>query len=220
MTRWRTADVRPTYRCNAAQMKHFRERRRFTQDELARRSGYTVRLISKAESGRSVSSDTVEDIAEALSTEEEPVYPEDLISDPVQFARLWIEATYRDGVDAHKAVAGQIDPDAVLVINGDPTQIPFAGEYRGPEGFREMLGKFFAVLECPPGHDPTPHYHFIGAGNEVIVWGRSWLHPIGRPMDEPIDVSIRMQFSRGKLVRFEDRFDTQAGGKVLADAGG
>jgi transcriptional regulator with XRE-family HTH domain len=212
---WSTSNIKRTYACNPDLLSYLRECRGWTQSQLAQVSGYTPRLISKAESGRTISAATVEVLAEALSTPEQPVYPEDLVFDPIARAKEYIRALYTHQQNALPHIRHFLDDEVVYKIAGDPAAIPFAGEHRGIEAVQRALDIFFSILEVPENHDPDPWYRYMGQGNEVIIWGESWIHPIGSPLTEPIGVTIRLEFRKGKMVLFDDRFDTQAGEACL-----
>lgn len=216
---WSTTNLKRAYACNPDILRQLRESRGWTQRELAIRSGYTDRLVSKAESGRSVSAHTVEVLAETLSTPDQPIYPEDLIFDPVARAKDYIKSFYCHQREVVAKIRHFLDDEVVYRIAGDPALIPFAGEHRGIEAVERLMELFFSLLEVPENHDPEPWYRYMGQGNEVIIWGESWIHPIGSPMTKPIGVTIRMVFRKGKLVLFDDVFDTQAGEACLRKAG-
>ena len=216
MVNWQSDNPQATYACNPELLKFLREKLGLTQAELAKSAGYSDRLIRKAESGHSISSETVEVLAEALTTEQQKIYPEDLISHPAELAKQYIAAVYIHQADVVSKVRHFLDEDVVFKINGDPQTIPFAGIHCGIDTldrvFREL---FFTCLEVPRGHDHSPHYQYISQGTEVVVWGESWIHPIGRPLEKPMPISNLMKFRRGKMIYMEDNFDTEYGAKVL-----
>lgn len=212
---WEIENVKQTYGCNKAVLKYYREKRGWTQFEFSKVAGYSERLISKAESGRSISSDTVLNLAEALSTEEEPLYPEDLICDPLQTAKSYVAAVYSRQSNYMSLIAPLLDEAVVFQIAGDPQQIPFAGRFEGIAGVQTLFERFFSILEVPENHDHTKCYQFISEGNNVVVWGDSWIHPIGHPLKTPMPTTNLIKFRRGKIVLLDDRFDTQAGVEAL-----
>ncbi|QDT33878.1 helix-turn-helix domain-containing protein [Thalassoglobus polymorphus] len=213
---WSIDSPELTYRCIPRLMKYHRERLGWTQKMLSQKSGYGLRAITKAEAGQSVSSDTVADIAEAFSTEGEKIYPEDLINDPVVLARKYIDSIYTLQKDAITEIESFLCDESVFTVQGDPEVFPFAGKFHGVEGVAEMIEKFFSVLEVPANYDHTDRYRYYNSGNEVVIWGETWVHPIGVPLTEPISISIRMTFQKGKLITFDDRYDLKAGAEALA----
>ncbi len=115
-----------------------------------------------------------------------------------------------------KHIRSFLDENIVLKISGDPKTIPFSGVHQGIDGVDRFFNLVFSFLEVPANHDHRPHYRYIAQGNEVVAWGESWIHPIGKPMDTPMQVTNLFQFQRRKLVLFADRFDTESGAKIIA----
>ena len=62
-----TTTNRRSFRCNGNLLRFFRDRKGMTQSQLASESGYSVRLVGKAEAGQPIRMETVEVLAEALS---------------------------------------------------------------------------------------------------------------------------------------------------------
>lgn len=212
---WTKRDLERSYSCNPELFAFLRKHRGWTQAQLAHYAGYSKRLISKAEAGEPIRAQAISDLAEALSMPDEPVYPEDLISDPVELAKAYIAAEYKEQKNAFQAIKHFLDEDIVLLLEGDPAIFPFAGEHRGHAGVERAFAIFFSVIQAPANHDHTPWYTFHTRGNEVIIWGESWLHPIGQPMREPIKLVHRMKFLRGKIAFIEVLYDSLAGARAL-----
>lgn len=188
-----------------------------TQLELAKAAGYSIRLISKAEAGQALAAGTISDLADALSTKEESVSPEDLVSDPIAMAMKYIEALYVHQRNLVSKIRYFLDEEVVFDICGDPNTIPFAGVHHGIDGVDRAIQAFFDVLEVPKNHNHLPHYSYLANGTNVTVWGKSWIHPIGRPITTPMPISNLFQFRNGKLCRFEDNYDTQMTAKILTE---
>lgn len=212
---WASNGRKRSYACNSELLCYLRERKGWTQRELASVSGYSERLISKAEAGRPISRDTIADLAESLSSAEETIYPEDLVCDPVMLAKEYFSALHTQQKDIVAAIRHFLDDEIVYRIQGDPAEIPFAGEHRGIAAVERAYEIFFSLLEVPEGYDHDAGFSFLGQGNVVIVWGSSWIHPIGVPMSEPLKLVHRMHFRRGKMHLFEIIFDTKTGAEVL-----
>lgn len=217
--RWREPPQHKSYACNGELIASLRQQRGWTQRELAQQSGYSERLVSKAEAGQSISARTVSDLAETLSTDGEPVYPEDLICDPIALAMAYIAAEYEHPGSNVEKVRHFLDENLVTRLNGDPQVIPFAGEHHGIDGLQRAYDIFYSIIEPPPNHDWRPWYKFANQGNEVIVWGQNWMGPIGCPMTRPMQLVHRFVFSRGKLVISEVLFDPAEGARLLRQAG-
>lgn len=204
------------YACNRDFLRHLRLQNGWTQADLAKRAGYSERLISKAEAGVPIARDTIVDLADAFSEmNDEPIFWEDLASDPVQLAQRYLDALhlYKENVVDH--IYDFLHEEVVFRIAGDPNQIPFAGEHVGIDAVRKAFQIFFTVLEVPQDYDYNEGYQVMGQGPNAVIWGESWIHPIGQPMDQPIRVSNLLMFRRGKLVFLDDCYDTAAGAERL-----
>ena len=217
MARNREAKPR-SHACNATLVAYFRQRKGWTQKELAAASGYSERLINKAESGRPISTSAIDVLAEALSTPEGPVAFEDLVSDPLALAKAYMAGLYVHQKNIIGAIRHFLDEDIVFRIAGDPNLIPFAGEYRGIAEMERGFEIFYSIMEVPKDHDYEACFTYIAQGLDVVVVGDSWIHPIGVPLDKPVHLSHRMKFRKGKLYHFEDVYDTLSGAQSLEKA--
>ena len=215
---WKNPPRKRSYSCPPELLLFLRERKGWTQSELASVVGYSNRLISKAEAGLPISCETIEHLAEALSTDAQEIHPEDLIADPVKLAEEYMAAVHTKGKGVVDAIQHFVDEDIVVRVAGDPTELPFAGEHCGIQAMRTMFDIFFSILEAPREHAFADDYTFIGEGNAVNMVGNSWIHPIGRPLDKPIMIAHRFVFCRGRLVLLEDVFDTMSGKKALEES--
>jgi transcriptional regulator with XRE-family HTH domain len=203
--------------CNPQLFKFLREKRGLTQSELARLAGFSERLIVKAEAGKQLSPKTIQVLAEVLGDGQQQLYPEDLTCDPVSLARQYTDALHQHQASLVDAIRHFLDDDVVFRIAGDPAVIPFAGEHRGIDAIDRGFKLFFSVLEVPEGLDYKPDYHYLSQGNDVVVWGKSWIHPRGAPLTRPMSISNLLRFRRGKLVLFEDNYDTHWAAQVVSE---
>jgi len=210
---------RRSYPCNAELLNFLRERRGWTQFEFAAIAGYSERLINKAESGRPISTAAIEILAETLSTPDAPVYFEDLICDNIGLAKEYIDQFHVHQKNAAHAIRHFLDDDVTFWVSGDPKVFPFAGEHYGFEGVNHFFQAFFSVLEVPENYDYKAGYSYLAQGQDVIIWGVTWVHPIGTPMDKPVVLTHKLTFRKGNLVRLEDLFDTQKAAQVFENAG-
>ena len=215
---WLKNQTQQSYSCNSKKLSSLRRERNWTQAKLAKVAGYSLRLINKAESGRPISIEAVEVLAEALSTTNEKISPQDLIASPTTLSKEFIFGMYRHANLLIQHTSYFLDDNVLFRFSGDSKEIPFAGEYRGIDNVGIAFNIFYSVLESPVNHDPSKWYDFIEHDNDVVVWGKSWLHPIGRPLKKPVEVSILMRYEAGKLVLFDDRFDTETGKQVIRNA--
>ena len=91
---WTKRDPKRSYQCDGTQLKKIRSSRGWSQRLLAQKAGYSERLISKAEANGQVTVDALEILAQTLTTDAEPVFPEDLIGSPEGLARSFSYAVY------------------------------------------------------------------------------------------------------------------------------
>ncbi|MEM9411618.1 MAG: helix-turn-helix transcriptional regulator [Planctomycetota bacterium] len=75
--------------CNGEVLKKLRVAKGWTQQELGERSGFSVRTIQKAEAGLSIEMSTIEFLACALGTTQQPVTPETLIVSNVTLCKAF-----------------------------------------------------------------------------------------------------------------------------------
>jgi uncharacterized protein len=101
-------------------------------------------------------------------------------------------------------VAGMVDFLDSQVEWRAPESVPWGGTFRGPEGFREFLGK----LADQPAEFRREMLEYLDAGERVVVL----LRQMGRPKggDTEYDVAeVHIWTVRdGKIVDFEGSFDT------------
>jgi transcriptional regulator with XRE-family HTH domain len=204
--------------CNGKLISQLRKKIGWTQSDLARRAGFTERLIVKAEASQNIAASTLCIIAETLSEGGAAVSSQELSVDPAALAREFILSMYqreRNVIDVNEHF---ISPDVVLHFAGDPSVFPFAGSHVGIEAARRAFALFYSVIEPPEDHSEIENFQFVSTGHGALVWGETWAHPVGMPMPGPIKLAIKMDFKNGKLVSFDDRFDTQEGANHFAEA--
>ena len=121
-------------------LKYYRKLLGWTQEELASRSGYSDRLIRKAEGGHTLSYDTIQNLAQTLSSKSKTLKAYDLISSPQRNARLLIDFGFSGSSDirlVHEFAA----MDCKLEFDGEP-RIPLTGTWVGVEGLFRWLVLF------------------------------------------------------------------------------
>lgn len=205
---WALPPTRRSYPVRGEYVKFLRERRGWTQEEFAAICGYSERLIRKAESSDGLSPEAIADLADALSKDGAPVFPEDLVSDPLAAAKLFIES-----YDLHEqtmlAHCGHVlHDDFVYWCAGAEDGIPFAGTYHGAAGFQEFLDRFFAIIKRPARGALKPTYSV--AGNEVIAKYEE-ITAVNGVTGDPLWIVNITKFERGKIIRMENFFDTHTG---------
>lgn len=216
---WKNKPLDRSLPCNPHALVFHRKRRDWTQAELAQVVGYTERVIVKAEAGKPIRLNTIEDLAEALSNDEVKVAPDDLVARPIDMAKQLIFGSYVHRHDTFNKIKHFLHPDIELIFDGDPNVVPFAGHHRGLDEVEKALGIFFAVLDAPADCDYESTHQFLvneNNPNEVIVWGKAFFHPVGQP-DMQINLQIRCLFENGRMKVIDDRFDTMQAHKMFVD---
>lgn len=207
---WTKRELKQSFQCFGSQIKYLRKRKGWSQEQLVEFSGYSVRLISKAETNGRIALATLIDLAQALSTDSETVEPEQLIFDPVRIAKYITHATYVLQRESYDRMKHLIADDFVLDALGDRERFPFVGQYLGVEGFRCAIESFFDCMEVPANADFKNSYQYYQCEtdeNQVVVWGKSWIHPIGKPHEQPLDVTQKVRFHDGHICYFENCYD-------------
>ncbi len=122
------------------QVKYFRHLLGWTQGELARRSGYCDRLIRKAEGGRTLALETINNIAESLCCNGLQVCANDLILSPKRTVPELIRCVTSRSVDMRSihAIAAQ---DCEVDFRAD-ARVPFSGRWIKPDGLYRWLKTF------------------------------------------------------------------------------
>src|SRR3712207_1925771 len=111
--------------CNGVLVRFYRQQRGWTQPQLATRAGYSERLVRKVEKGEPIRRSSIEHLAQALSTEELPLYWADLTTDPLAVAQAFVRAYLRHGRNAAEACSHLCHPDVVMAIHTDAPNLAF-----------------------------------------------------------------------------------------------
>ncbi|MDA7980804.1 MAG: helix-turn-helix domain-containing protein [Pirellulales bacterium] len=203
---WSVGKIEKNYACNGELIKFLRESLGLTQEQLAEKSGYTDRLIRKAEASQTLSANTIDVLSDALSTPENTIYPEDLVNSPRELAISFVEGIKRYGPQIVANMRDRIDDDMTCFAAGDPEIFPFAGEYQSIKGFDDFWRQFYSVFSLTT--DPFSNLIVVAEGTRAMAkFDAAVIHlPSNRIARSWI--ILQLEFRRGKLVRFEDYFDT------------
>lgn len=203
---WAKGPNRKSLPVNGELIRDLRKTRGLTQEQLAELAGYSPRLIRKAESGRSLNADTVEVIAEALSTPAAPVSPETLTADLRAMVRAFSVSYAHDEIELVSQVKSIFAPNVIYKMAGDPELIPFAGEYHGRGGVDQWARNFFNTFERPVKDMYRPTLY--QAGTSVLAVGHdAVVIPGFKDISHSITV-LRYEFERGKVVLVDNDYDT------------
>lgn len=215
---------RPTTRsilCNGELIKRYRSQRGLTQQELASEAGFTQRLIAKAEAGQTVHPDTVEILAETLSSGEKQITPEDLVYFPKAIVRHVLESFAKHERQCVAHCHQFLSEKMTTSCPGDPSIIEFAGEYETIDGFDQFWGNFFSVMERTDKNCVLDSLQMFESENQVAVLTVERADHKAVPShlgDNQTPLGIVFTFERGKLLRFEDHFDVRRVQQVILDA--
>ena len=127
---------------NTDLLRELRVQRGWSQKDLAKKAGYSDRLVRKAELGGKLDVETIRDIAEALSTPHETITLDSLIHDNLSIAKRFVQGYDSLGREMLPAIEPYITEDFLFHVAGDPKSAPFVGNWRGKEGFQTFLDLF------------------------------------------------------------------------------
>lgn len=108
-------------------------------------------------------------------------------------------------------IGAHLAHDAEWWVMGDPAVLPFAGSYRGPEGFAEWRRRLRAAVT----YTRFEVVQYIADGDEVveIIEASGTANPTGRPYESRV---VRIFTVRdGKIARVQSFFDTAEYTKAL-----
>ncbi|MFV0446172.1 MAG: helix-turn-helix domain-containing protein [Planctomycetaceae bacterium] len=210
---WEQEHGRGTFACNGKYLAACRVRRGWTQEQAARIIGYTPRLIRKAEGGGRLRAGTIAILAEAYSTDEHPVFCEDIVCDPLALVRRYHDA-YRTLETDMIDVIRHLTSDDVIFKMGEPGDpIPFNGIYHGHEGFARCWNTFFRTFSRPDKKFFQPR--LLCFGQDVISVCPEKVYIDGLPETVNIVITMHFRIERGKIVFIEDLFDPEVGVNYL-----
>ncbi|QDU55791.1 helix-turn-helix domain-containing protein [Aeoliella mucimassa] len=191
--------------CSGQTIATLRDSVGFTQAELARRAGYSTRLIRKAESGGSLARRTIRDLADALSTEERIVSVKDLVITEEMIAKRLLESLRTSPHSVMEDVYDAFAADASILCSGDPSICPFAGSWHGTTRLR----RWFATLQATLG-SRLKRFQAVETNrskNIVFVWGG--FPRRGEPLcNEQERIALRFQFQALEIRLLEIVFDS------------
>ena len=201
--------------CNGRLISQLRKTLGWTQSELAASSGFTERLIAKAEASQNIAAATLTIIAQTLTEGGAVVSSQELAADPAAMAKLFFLSTYKFGPRTLEINAHFISKDLVVHFAGDPDVFSFAGTHVGINAAKLSFAEFYKVNQPPEDHSEIEQMQFFSTGHGAFVWGETWAHPIGMPMLKPMKFAIKMDFKDGLITVFDNRFDTFEGAKLF-----
>ena len=203
-----------SYPVNGKLIKELRSQRGWTQAELARRAGYTVRVIGKAEAGNSLDLDTIGAIAQTLSQVDGSVTAKQLMLDIKSIAAEFIAALDQYGADLVSHIEHYLAPDFVWICPGDPAVAPFIGQWHGADGLKQFFTIYCSIFRrlpagrgdvCCRGRTPL---------SCAISNRRIWVISC---VDQSVSICTSSSVD-GLIVRIDDDYDTQGGADAKRQA--
>ena len=191
------------HRVNSTNIKYIRTLLGWTQAELGRRSGYSERLIRKAESGGALKLATIRDISEAMTAAGVPITVLQLTLDYLTLVRGFIEAYDANGAEAVQQRNEIFSNDIVLHCPADPTKVPFAGTWQQLEGLKKFFVLYFEVFTRRSGSlIPT----YFTSGESVIARFDDSLYYQGHRLPT-VRFNLHFEFRDGLISRIEYEFN-------------
>ena len=188
---------------NAEKLRDLRLSHGWSQSELARRSGYSARLIRKAESGGSLNYETIEDLAITLSTEEVQIPADQLTCNPKEIVQHFLEAYDAHGSKCVEHFQHVFAPDIELHCSADVETFPFAGSWKAHSGIAGFFAAFFGIYERR-NQSIRPKY-LVGDSCVVARFSEVLIY---RGHELPAhQVCWYCEFYQGKIIRIEYEYD-------------
>ncbi len=185
-------------------LRSFRVQLGWSQVELGHRSGYSERVIRKAEAGGSLRYQTIQDLAMTMSVNGQAVSFQDLTIDLEYIARRFVESYDSLGCDMLIACSNIFADDFVFNFSADANHSAFAGLWQGISGFQEFLNRFFATFSREQGIlQPV----YMASQNRMVVRFEDRVNYHHREMSA-YWVNLHFQFRNGLVTRIDDEFDS------------
>ena len=188
---------------NGMAFRVFRKRLDWTQVELGKRSGYSERLIRKAEMSGKLRSETIQALAAAMSVDGQNVTFADLTIDLESIARRFVVSYDSLGSSMLKACSDIFAQDFQFNCLSDPKQ-SFAGVWLGLTGFKEFLNLFFGTFKREP-RILKPVY--VVCEDHAVARFEDRVYYHGHEMPA-FWVNLHFEFRDGKVIRIDHEFDS------------
>jgi len=194
-------------RTDGLAIRNLRNARGWTQRDLARRAGYTERLIRKAESGGALSIQTAMDIAEAFSQERHKVTIDEFVSteDRMGTAHHFLQSFSRHGLEMVEHVEQELTQNfsmRIAVFRGSNSLLP--GEWFGLSELHILLDAIVLNFSMDKGVMNTVYTEgpeFVSARYHQKLWFA------GQAL-EPFWVNLHFHFKSHKIESIEVEYDT------------
>lgn len=193
-------------------IKYYRKLRNWTQLDLAKYSGYSERLVRRAESGEPLAHQTAVDLAATLSTESQKVTLRDLSVEPVELAKCFVHSYDIYGRTLLEHCEHFIDDECFVFHCFGDAQSPLTGSWHGKAGLQNWLDVFFGIFQRPKDFRLDPKV--VSDGNHVTVRYQDQF--LFQDLVSPLMwVNLHFEFRDGLLVVLDDQYDTLLGKEFL-----
>ena len=177
-----------------------------TQSQLADLTGYSDRLIRKAESGRTVNRETIEDLATALTEAGQPISDCDLMTDlDSVLTRFRQSYALRERQLAHEC-QDIIGEDFRFWTTGDDELLECFGQFDGlsrfDHGLQSFLDQFERLDKARYAADPV-----AWNGKEAMFHTSETVRVQATDEVFTTPLSVWVRFDAGKIVEMHSMFD-------------
>jgi transcriptional regulator with XRE-family HTH domain len=187
-------------------LRYLRKLRGWTQQDLAERAGYCDRLIRKAERDGFLMPETIEVLAQTLSTPEAHIEPNLLWLLPK--TKIWLLLRLLRGeVQVTESAISAVATESVMVTCKGPECIPFAGDFLGLPGMRCWLQLFRSSIAKDQPHLDE---HEVMVEQQHAFLHSCWIFEKDMRRSKSIDLDIRIDILMGqiqKMVVISDTLD-------------
>ncbi len=195
---------------NGRKLQTLRQLAGLTQEQLAQKSGYSDRLVRKAEASSPLRKSTIANLAAALSTSEIRVTVADLVFSHELISTDIAEFLLHGPLTSKTSFKDLIDPLFAIRVAGQELNIPFAGIHSGPaacESFRDQFRRSCVEIQYQPHQTRC----FSVAG-ETCVQAMTQLQLSSPSLEQPPSVEIwwfmQIRFEASRVINMDLYYDT------------
>ena len=187
---------------NAKLVRSLRKQVGWSQEELARRSGLSVRVVAKIEAGDGVSERTIAALVHAFNQAGVQVDAADLTCNPESAARRFLSSYAEDGPELFVRSRDMVHPRLVASIARSPRRAADVRACQGLESIDEQWRRLAIRIARTAGTLGTPS-QIVAQGLTVVAWGYEHLHdPSASPTQRDWRlVLVELGFRHGLLKR-------------------
>lgn len=178
----------------------------WTQRDLARIAGYSVRVIRKAEATGSLKLQTVNDLSHAFQSRGIEIASEDLIIDQTSVAKEIVDSFDNLGYGMLDRCGKYLALNLEINCVANRTKFPFAGSWKGAGAMQSFLSAFFSQFTRKPGTlAPT----YLVAKDRVVARFDETVYTRGHEVPQ-FFVNLHLHFNDFIVVRIDYEANFQA----------